>query len=150
MAIAPIALMAVGAIAFLQFFGVFNVIAHVLICLGMASALLIYSARSMKAADAGGKIRLTIAADGEISLMRCRTQHFSAMEQVEIVEMMQGSTLWSFFILLRLRQQNENTIVVPFFWGSLPPQLFRRLSVACRWIAARNEVPQSAHQADSW
>jgi toxin CptA len=67
---------------------------------------------------------------------------------VEIVQMMPGSTLWPFFSLLRLRQQNKKMIVVPFFWGSLSPQLFRRLSIACRWIAARNDIQQSACQAD--
>ena len=148
MAIAPIALMAVGAIAFLQFFDVFTAMAVLGTLGGMALVLLAYCVRTIKAADAAGKIRLIIADDGEISLIRYRKQHFPAAEQVEIVEMMQGSTLWSFFILLRLRQQNKNTIVVPFFRGSLSPLLFRRLSVACRWIAARNDVPQSAHQAD--
>ena len=130
MAIAPIALMAVGAIAFLQFFDVFTAMSVVLTLGGMALVLLIYCVRMIKAADAAGKIRLTIADDGEISVIRYRKQHCLTVEQGEIVEMMQGSTLWSFFILSRLRQQNKQTIVVPFFSGqsftaALSPALCR-------------------------
>ncbi|HEY4316212.1 MAG TPA: hypothetical protein VGN04_01290 [Herbaspirillum sp.] len=147
MAIAPIASIAVGAIAFLQFVGEFNAIAGT-IAGGMALALSVYGMRSLQAGAGGAKIRLAIAGNGELTLVRCREKHPPAADRSEIVQLMPGSTLWPFFILLRLRQQNKNMIVVPFFWGSLSPQHFRRLSVACRWIAARNDVLQSADQVD--
>lgn len=148
MAIVPIASIVLGTIAFLQFFGEFNAIAGGVVFGGMAAALSAYCLRSLLADADRGRIRLTIAENGELALIRRGEKHFPVADKADIVQMMPGSTLWPFFILLRLRQQNKKMIVVSFFWGSLSPQLFRRLSVACRWIAARNDVRQSAVQAD--
>lgn len=147
MAIVPIVLIAIGTIAFLQFFNDFHVIAAGIVFGGTAVALSAYCARSLLAGADEGKIRLTIAENGELALVRCGEKYLPVADRGDIVQMMPGSTLWPFFILLRLRKQNKKMIVVSFFWGSLSPQLFRRLSVACRWIAVRNDVHQSAVQA---
>jgi toxin CptA len=94
-----------------------------------------------------GKFTLNIAENGQMRLSQQNQSLLVGSElevrAAEIVQMLPDSTLWPFFILLRLRRQNKKTVSVPFFLGSLPPALFRRLSVACRWIAAQNEPKQS-------
>jgi toxin CptA len=138
MAIVSTALIGVGTIAFLQSFG-----SNYGLVIGIAASalmLVMFAWRSLFMRWGMWTMRLTIAENGQMRLLRYRSGHLSVSNRPEIVEMMQGSTLWSFFILLRLRQHNKKTIVVPFFLGSLSPRLFRRLSVACRWIAARNDA----------
>jgi toxin CptA len=89
-----------------------------------------------------GRMVLTITGSGQMRLSRLDQARFANGYQADIVQMMPDSTIWPFFILLRLRKQNKKLIVVPFFPGNLSPELFRRLSVACRWIAVRNDATQ--------
>ncbi len=54
----------------------------------------------------------------------------------EVVQLRQGSTLWSSLMVLRLQSVSgrlTNLILLP---DSLSDDAFRALSVACRWIAA--------------
>jgi toxin CptA len=145
MAIVSIALIGVGTIAFLQFLDGFGFISVGVALAGFTLALV---ACSVLRRGSDRRIRLTIAENGGLSLIRYRKNGFAVAEPAEIVQMMPGSTLWPFFILLRLRQQNKKMIVVPFFAGNLSPELFRRLSIACRWIAARNDVHQPVYLSD--
>ena len=136
MAIVSTALIGVGTVALLQLFWDSAGVAAGIAISG--AALAIFACDVLRKKD--GKITMMIAGDGQISLLRRQQGHFAGMDQLEIVQMMPDSTLWPFFILLRLRLQNKKVIAVPFFQGDLPPELFRRLSVACRWIAARNNA----------
>ncbi|HWZ49699.1 MAG TPA: hypothetical protein VNX00_15900, partial [Herbaspirillum sp.] len=67
------------------------------------AALAIFACDVLRKKD--GKITMMIAGDGQISLLRRQQGHFAGMNQLEIVQMMPDSTLWPFFILLRLRLQ---------------------------------------------
>ncbi len=54
----------------------------------------------------------------------------------EVVSLMDDSTLWSFLLILRFKgedQQIKTLVVLP---DSVDNDVFRTLSVACRWIAA--------------
>jgi hypothetical protein len=145
MAIVSIAFIGIGTIAFLQFFDGFGVATIGIVLCGIGLAVFACSVLH----TANGPVRLTIAENGQLSLVLQRKERFPVAKRAEIVQMMPGSTLWPFFILLRLRLQNRKMIVVPFFWGDLSPQRFRRLSIACRWIAARTDTPQSVFQTGS-
>jgi hypothetical protein len=57
----------------------------------------------------------------------------------EVVSLMSDSTLWPFLLLLRLRTCNDQIKIVPILPDSVDADAFRRLSVACRWIAAHND-----------
>lgn len=85
--------------------------------------------------------RLDISALGE---MRLSNQDIAGSMRSIPVQLMAGSTLWSFFMLLRLRSADRKVTVLPFFSYSLAPESFRRLSVACRWIAARSRPAANA------
>lgn len=145
MAIASTALIGVGAISLEQFFGGSSCIT---VCIAIAGgALAIFNCGVL--CKRRRNVKLTISGNGQICLMRQGQDGFPAAGRADVVQMLPGSTLWPFFILLRLRQQNKKITVVPFFLCSLSPQSFRRLSIACRWIAARNETAQSHSQANA-
>jgi toxin CptA len=55
-----------------------------------------------------------------------------------IVNLTPNSTLWPHMLLLRLRQEDGLVTTVPVLPDSIDKEGFRRLSVACRWIAAHN------------
>jgi hypothetical protein len=46
-----------------------------------------------------------------------------------------GSTLWPNMLLLRLKSESQRVTVVPIFRDSVSAGDFRKISVACRWIA---------------
>ncbi|MDB5118704.1 MAG: flagellar hook-length control protein [Mucilaginibacter sp.] len=96
-----------------------------------------------------GSIALTITDSGQMRLSGLNQDYVGGEDRADIVQMMPDSTIWPFFILLRLRKQNKKLIVVPFFPGNLSPELFRRLSVACRWIATRNDAAQQCFPSNS-
>jgi toxin CptA len=145
MAIVSITFIGIGTIAFLQLFDGFSIAAAAIALCGVVLA--VFACGMLHARN--GKVRLAIAQNGQISLVLQRNERFPVVKRAEIVQMMPGSTLWPFFILLRLRLQNRKMIVVPFFWGDLSSQRFRRLSVACRWIATRIDTPQPVNQTGS-
>src|ERR1700693_3846171 len=136
MAIVSTALIGVGTIVLLQlFWDSIGIAAGIAIS---GAALAVFACNVLRKRD--GKITLMIASDGQMSVLRRRQGRFAGVDQLDIVQMMPDSTLWPFLILLRLRLHNKKVIAVPFFQGDLPPELFRRLSVACRWIASRNDA----------
>jgi hypothetical protein len=54
----------------------------------------------------------------------------------EVVQLRQGSTLWSSLMVLRLQAVSGRLINLILLPDSLSDDAFRALSVACRWIAA--------------
>jgi len=141
MTIVSASMIGAGTISLMRFFPDSTVLA---VGLAIAAvALAIFNWNVLRKRD--DNVTLTIAEDGRISLSRrCRFRNNASdapeSGQPEIVQLMPDSTLWSFYILLRLRQQNKSITVASFFLYSLSPQSFRRLSLACRWIIARNDV----------
>ncbi|MFD2272258.1 flagellar hook-length control protein [Undibacterium arcticum] len=58
----------------------------------------------------------------------------------ELVSLMPGSTLWPMLLLLSLKHEDGRTWVVPVLRDNVASDAFRRLSVACCWIAAHNQA----------
>lgn len=56
----------------------------------------------------------------------------------EVVQLCQGSTLWSSLMVLRLQSVSGRVTTLILLPDSLSDDAFRSLSVACRWIAARH------------
>ena len=82
----------------------------------------------------GGQIRLSVGAH-----MSPRADDVTASDPNEggmLVTLLADSTLWPYFMLLRLQDQNGRLHALPILPDSVSAESFRALSVACRWIAA--------------
>lgn len=51
---------------------------------------------------------------------------------------MPATTIWPWLLLLRLQLDGHRVVAVPILPDCLPEGTFRALSVACRWLAARD------------
>ncbi|MGH8806588.1 MAG: protein YgfX [Noviherbaspirillum sp.] len=60
----------------------------------------------------------------------------------EVVRLLANSTIWPQLLLLRLQADSGKITTVPILPDCVSPESFRALSVACRWIAARNQPPE--------
>ncbi len=60
----------------------------------------------------------------------------------DVVSLMADSTLWSRMLLLRLKTKDQRIMVLPVLPDSINGCGFRALSVACRWIAAHNNLAE--------
>jgi hypothetical protein len=149
MAIVSTALIGVGTIALMQLFPDSTDKARGIAVIGAVPGVLLAAFACFAWYRRCGRIALAITDSGQMRLSRLGQGHLASGDQADIVQMMPDSTIWPFFILLRLRKQNKKLIVVPFFPGDLSPELFRRLSVACRWIAARNDAAQPCFPSNS-
>lgn len=61
------------------------------------------------------------------------------------VSLMADSTLWSWFMLLRLQCEDGRIVILPILPDSIEGGGFRALAIACRWSAAHNH-PQNHTQ----
>jgi toxin CptA len=80
--------------------------------------------------------RIVISNAGVIRLWQEGVQH--EVDEIDSVyRMLPNSTLWPNLLLLSLRSENAQTLVLPILPDSVSQQEFRALSVALRWIASR-------------
>lgn len=90
-------------------------------------------------------IRIDISGTGKIWLT-----HYSVLETLSLiseeagsfkknegvlVQLMEGSTLWSNLLLLHLRSEQGDIFILPILPDCVTSEVFRALSVAFRWIA---------------
>jgi toxin CptA len=70
----------------------------------------------------------------------------------EVVSLMGDSTLWSFLLLLRFTTENRRVKTILILPDSVDRDVFRALSVACRWIVAHNNPAERAVEknGESW
>lgn len=87
---------------------------------------------------------ITISSVGQIRLLKLGRSVNNEQIRLDndssgkfIVYLMDDSTLWPKFLLLRLRSGNGRLTVLLILPDSVSLQSFRSLSVAFRWIAAR-------------
>jgi hypothetical protein len=85
-----------------------------------------------------GQIRLV-----DTSLIAEAKLTTSSLGGGEVVQLLRGSTFWSSLMVLCLQSDSGRITVLIIFPDSTDCDAFRSLSVACRWIAAR----QSCHAA---
>ncbi len=81
--------------------------------------------------------RVSISGDGTIRLAQQEGVLCALAEDGEAVRLLEGSTLWSGMMLLRLQSQGGKVFVLRILPDTVLQQEFRALSVAFRWIAAR-------------
>lgn len=94
-------------------------------------------------------VRLDISMNGQIRLVEhngltalsllCRDKSGGN----PIWQLMPDSVLWSCMLLLRLKTEERDCIIVLILRDSINARAFRTLSVACRWIAAQNNPANS-------
>lgn len=88
--------------------------------------------------------RIDISGNGQILLMETRSSAGTGPSPDRLDEAMKGepvalspdSTLWPFLLLLRLKAEHRS-FTVSVLPDSMGRSDFKRLLVACRWIAAR-------------
>lgn len=60
--------------------------------------------------------------------------------QVEVVRLLDHSTIWPHLLLLRLQHESGKITSLPILPDCVSRDSFRALSVACLWIASRGEL----------
>ncbi len=56
----------------------------------------------------------------------------------KVVKLLPDSTVWSHLLLLRLQDEDDQITVLPILRDCVEKDVFRLLSIACRWIATQN------------
>ncbi len=86
-------------------------------------------------------VQINISGDGHIRLVDVATGKAvsAAKKTPSPVKLLEGTTLWSHLLLLRLRLDSGSVRTIAILPDSVSKDAFRRLSVACRWIASRTE-----------
>lgn len=67
----------------------------------------------------------------------------SPVDRVEVVQLLRDSTFWSSLMVLRLQSGSGRVTVLTILPDSMERSAFHALSVACRWIAARQLSPRA-------
>ena len=80
--------------------------------------------------------RLSISGAGQLSM----ALPDSRANGLLAVQLLHGSTLWANLLLLRFQLSNGQVKSVVILPDCVPENVFRQLSVACRWIASRGDV----------
>jgi toxin CptA len=102
-----------------------------------AAASLLAGALMLRGLAAGLKVRrIDISGLGQLRLTVQQGIGTQAA-QVNIVQLLAGSTIWPGMMVLRLRQENGTVHALVFFPDSIESGQFRRLSVAMRDVASR-------------
>ena len=91
-------------------------------------------------------LHIDISALGQLRLMEVNVSHNSCQEKNrpyviedrDVVRLLKDSTIWSNLMLLRLQAGDGKITVVPVLHDCVSRDGFRALSVACRWLVARN------------
>jgi len=91
--------------------------------------------------------RLDIGGTGQIRLTcllsssdRVKHTNYHPHSPGMLVTLLPDSTLWPYFMMLRLRDEGDVVHALSIWQDSLSPTSFRALAVACRWIAAHRFV----------
>lgn len=81
-----------------------------------------------------------ISGTGQIRVAQRQKSELSegASVEGEVVHLLPVSTLWSGLLLLHLRNDRQQTIVVTILPDSVSPASFKALLLACRWIVLRH------------
>ncbi len=87
-------------------------------------------------------IRIDVTGIGQILLTDTRQSAVAdrtdaAIPMVQVVQLREGSTLWSSLMVLRLQSASGQMYHLVLLPDSVGREAFRALSVACRWIAGR-------------
>ena len=87
-------------------------------------------------------LRIIISGAGQISIVEI-SPIAPIVDTIEVpvaAQLLSGSTLWANLLLLRLQLRNGRTKSVVILADCVPENVFRAISVACRWIASRGHA----------
>jgi toxin CptA len=116
------------------------------ICLGISIIAFCYNLRSRKTLGIDisgiGQIRLNeyTVLDKPAKDVRSPAAAGLRCKESQLVSLREGSTLWPMLLILFIEFENGRKEVLRIMPDSVPPDTFRALVVACRWIAARNHL----------
>lgn len=87
-------------------------------------------------------LRINISGTGQISMEEILPDSLMAnhISVPVLAQLLSGSTIWAHLLLLRFQLNNGQTKSVVILPDSVPENIFRRISVACRWIASRGHA----------
>lgn len=93
-------------------------------------------------------VRIDVTGIGQIRLVDTSPHAHAASTMpsagsVEVVQLLRDSTFWSSLMVLRLQSGSGRVTVLTILPDSMERGAFHALSVACRWIAARQISPQA-------
>ncbi|WP_211462965.1 flagellar hook-length control protein [Collimonas silvisoli] len=91
-------------------------------------------------------VQIDISGSGRIRIAEMATaQVLPAAKQIpSTAKLLEGTTLWSHLLLLRLRLDSGSVRTIAILPDCVSNDTFRNLSVACRWIASRTNKTGSA------
>jgi hypothetical protein len=107
------------------------------VCASISVALVLFPLLSRKS------FRIDITGLGQIRLVDTSLVADAALTNPsasagEVVQLLRSSTFWSSLMVLRLQSDSGRISVLIIFPDSMDGEVFRALSVACRWIAAHH------------
>lgn len=91
-----------------------------------------------------GQIRLRQDIDLAASAAHTEYAITDGQSGTEVVQLLADSTLWPHFMLLRLKSDSGRIAAIPVLPDSMDADSFRRLALACRWIAAQTSARNGA------
>jgi hypothetical protein len=109
------------------------------ILLGLVGIRRIIASRKSLHIDISGNGQITVEEDNAMAMMSGQYCSQVGDSGCRGVRLLPGSTIWPFLMVLRLQAEDRtirNVVVLP---DSVSPGNFRKLAVACRWIAAHND-----------
>ena len=131
-----------GALVFCDGLGAFIPYAKpVLVCVFLSAAAMLCCALFRM----GKTYTLDIYGNGQIRLKQDKRYEFvtSAKKNPErengILKLSEQSTVWSWLLVLYLEAESGKTTRLIVLPDSVPPEVFRKLYVACRWIDAHKK-----------
>ncbi|WP_128083007.1 flagellar hook-length control protein [Collimonas arenae] len=91
--------------------------------------------------SASRSVRIDISAAGQIRIADAMpaTSGNTPVHVSANAYLLQGTTLWSHLLLLRLRLDSGSVRTIAILPDCVPNDTFRVLSVACRWISMRTD-----------
>ncbi|NEX62760.1 protein YgfX [Noviherbaspirillum galbum] len=97
-------------------------------------------------------LQLDIAGAGQIRLSEQREKRTCSDsdwphvgKDMQVMQLMPGSTIWPCMLLLRLRAEDHAVRVVPILPDSVSRESFRALAVAVRWLAWQSDSQESSY-----
>ncbi|MFC5475157.1 flagellar hook-length control protein [Paraherbaspirillum soli] len=95
-------------------------------------------------------VRIDISGTGQIRIADIALKRtVTALPKMPLVaHLLGGSTLWAHLLLLRFRLDGGQVRTIAILPDCVPDEIFRALSVACRWIALRTHAADPDGLAD--
>lgn len=115
----------------------------VLVFPGILAFFYVFLSRKTFHIDISGIGQIRLKEDTGIDEMKRQQKEQGKGDSINVVRLMEDSTIWPNLLLLRLRTEDHRVRTLVILPDCMDGHAFRALKVACRWIAAHN-----VHHAD--